>query len=364
MVGKINLYNFFWERIIKSSSIDQEVSSSYNKVFIIILILFFFPDSIWLSELPNALYNPPKLSIAVFFSGFPNYTILLISHILLVLSLILIGIDKFKVGLGILSFILIIFISNFRYGFGKIDHEILLPITLLCFSLGNWKCDKENINHFLPIPPETLLALFISFGMFTAGIQKLFSWIDFDTQYSGFLYWFNSGYYNLGRTNFLAPLVLKMPPLIIELFDYLAVIFELSPLFILTLGKKIYWKLWIVSACFFHFNTLLLLNINFTTHILVYLPYIIPLSLIHFFKKNTTPHGVNISIIIIGSFQILSLILANKSLLNFLIADKKLNLYFALILWFLIILVGIYSMVTNSKKESSNKSNFIIKNPI
>ena len=90
------------------------------------------------------------------------------------------------------------------------------------------KKSSQLIERLFPVRAETLLALAITFGMFTAGFEKSTNWIDFDMSESGFLKWFYGGYLNNGRTHMLADWVPHMHPLIIESFDYIAVIFELS----------------------------------------------------------------------------------------------------------------------------------------
>jgi hypothetical protein len=65
--------------------------------------------------------------------------------------------------------------------------------------------------------------LFIAFGMFTAGLEKALHWINFDFSTSGFLSWFYPGYFTLDRKLLLAPAVLKVPPYLFKILDFLAV---------------------------------------------------------------------------------------------------------------------------------------------
>lgn len=350
MKSVLSLYNKLWQRIIESTSVDPNVIRSYRNIYVFIFILLFVPHFSWLANIPDALYNPPRLSIAMFFGGFPNIYILVFFQCLLLISLSLIPFKRLSVTFGLVSFFIIIIFSNIRYSIGKIDHEILLPVALLCFTLGNWKQSKENENYILPIPPETLLAIFIGFGMFTAGFQKALYWIDFDLNYSGFLSWFYPGYYNLGRQALLAPVVFKLPSIIIESLDYFAVAFELSALPVIFFGKKIYWKIWIFIACCFHLAILLFLNISFLMHILVYLPFIIPN------RNGLVNDRLNIPkwmIVALGTTQLVLYLGFNSSILGILKID---NSYLSIVLLGITMLVALYSIIVDTKTNIRPKT--------
>lgn len=341
-----SLYNKTWNNIIESTSVNFNIINYYKEIYLIIFILLFTPNFIWISSVPDALYNPPIFSLAMFFSGFPNIYIVIFFQAFLILSLVLISINRFSFLFGVISFVILIIFYNISFSLGKIDHFILLPLSLFCFSLGNWK--KNNKYFLLPIPPETLLAIFIGFGMFTAGFQKAISWIDFDLKYSGFLSWFYSSYFNHGNNILLANLVFKLPNIIIELFDYLAVFFELSALPIILFSRKIYWKFWLLAACCFHLLNILFFNIAFTFHILVYLSFLLPNHKIY--VKNWSKISKWI-LTILGLSQLILYIRFNSSLIGLL----KINyIYLSLILWSLMIFVAIYSIYIEIKKPTTN----------
>jgi hypothetical protein len=282
----------------------------------------------------------------MFFGGFPETKTILFIQLLILLSLVLITKDKLTVAFGLVCFSAMIVLFNIRYSLGKIDHSILLPATLLCFSLGNWKI---NGKKFLPIPPESLLALFIGFGMFTAGYQKALNWVDFDVEHSGFLSWFYGGYYNLDRNTFLTSYVFKIPGLVIELFDYLVVAFELSALPIILYGKKRYWRIWIWIACLFHLTNVLLLNIPFLPNVLAYLPFILPrLSL----TTKKWERILKVIVIVLVIAQSTMLIFFNEFLIGLLNISE---VHLALFLWVIVTSIATYSVFF----EPSIKKQFI-----
>ena len=167
--------------------------------------------------------------------------------------------------------------AQFAYSFGKIDHNILLPMAGFYHALTN----SGRLVALVPDPPrvfrlrgETLLAVLLAFGMFTAGLPKALIWFDLDLGRSGFLAWFFDGYYSLGRQYLLAPLVLRLPDFVIESFDYVAIVFELTPFLMLLLGRR-FWRGWVIFALVFHIASSLLLNIASYIHMPVYFAFFV-----------------------------------------------------------------------------------------
>jgi hypothetical protein len=129
-----------------------------------------------------------------------------------------------------------------------------------------------------------LLALIICFGMFTAGFPKLINWVDFDLSTSGFLHWFYPGYFNVENNKLLTPYIFGAPPVLFELADYTAAIFEVSGIYFLWKGKK-HWVFYLLIATFFHLANLLVLNIDFTQNVLCYAIFIVPTLFYTHYKK-------------------------------------------------------------------------------
>lgn len=344
------LHSIMWRNIISATKLESEDLSAYRKIFILVYMIIFLPNALWIADMPNALFYPPKYSLAAYFNGFPHYFLFITLHIIVLICLLFVGLDKFKKLAGSIGFFAIIIIANFKYSLGKIDHLLLLPLAWLSFSLSNWKHYASSDKGILPIPGETLLAIFIAFGMFTAGFQKSFNWIDFDLDYSGFLAWYYPGYLTSGRTYFLASIVPNLPELIIESLDYVAIIFELTPFIILLLGKRGWWKFWILIACFFHMANLLLMNIQFHYHILVYIPFLLPTRVVNYF--NSLPENdYKRALIAISITQAGFLVFAQRPIVPYFIQSLPSQLTLSLILWLVTFAAAIIGFVEFIKRN-------------
>lgn len=338
----LNIHKLLWERCIDSSQLSDKHISSLLKLLVISFVLLFLPNAIWISSLPQGLFNPPTLSIAYLFNDFPNYLISLIIHIAIIVSLVLIGVNYKRRLFAIVFFSFYIILMNFKYSLGKIDHNILLPITILCFSLTGWKSyDTKGKDTIITsgVPASTLLAIFICFGMFTAGLGKAVNWLDFNTSTNGFLNWFNYGYYNLDRTLFLSDYTYELPKTAFEFIDYAAVFIELTPFLFLLAGKQ-YWRFWLLLASCFHVLNILILNIPFLSHSLVFLVFLTPIFLIKWIGKIPKNY-YNLSLIVVSVIQLYTLIEFNTTLLDLFFTDLRVFLLFCLATWLLTILCGI-----------------------
>lgn len=349
-------HDLLWKRKIASTTLEKGTIEAYRYFFVLIYLGLFLSPSTWIHQMPDALFNPPRLSIAMFFAGFPDQKVMIILKSLIIITILLIGFRYQTQIAGIVFIICHVISSSLTYSFGKIDHGILLPCALLCFSLNDWTTYKDindsKIRYKLPIPSETLLAIFIAFGMLTAGFEKGIHWIDFDINKSGFLGWFYQGYYVLGRTELLAPYVFNLPDIFIECLDYFVVLFELSPFLFLFSGKIKLWRMWILIACFFHLVNTLLLNIPFKAHILVYLPFIFPRFLINITKKRIFQYFFYIFISFKGLFLLTktTLLLNYPPFLNPLLLDSRSRLWFELSYWVILCSAGIIKILEPRNK--------------
>lgn len=277
LIKKIN--SLFWSRVVNSTTLDVKSLCAFRIILGIFLLTLKFPSFSWIADLPQGLFYPPILSIANIFDGFPGSNFFLVLDILLLISLTCITLGVKARTSTILFIVLYVVGLSFNYSFGKIDHgTTLLIFTLVCMSFSGWGthlalCPDKKIKADSPNISLSLLSVILCFGMFTAGLPKALSWIDFDTSTSGFLSWYRQGFYNLGRVYFLAPYVNFLPNWIFEVFDYSAVLLELTPFFFLLHSKKA-WRIWLLIATIFHLSNCLLLNIPFTLNGLVYLAFI------------------------------------------------------------------------------------------
>jgi len=181
------------------------------------------------------------------------------------------------------------------------------------------------------------LTLSVCFGMLTAGFEKALNWIDFNSNQGGFVAWWQTTYYTNERTDFLGSAVPKLDPLVLESFDYLAVLFELSPFFLLILGAQ-FWRLWICIAGFFHLGNLLFLNIPFTILMPVYGIFILPrfTHKLEIFFRNFMIQAYGKNVFLVTTIFVTIVIAAIK---------VPSSLYIDLVLWIVFIFVSITSFL-------------------
>jgi hypothetical protein len=140
--------------------------------------------------------------------------------------------------------------------------------------------------------------------MFSAGLPKLFQWVDLNLHTSGFLGWYLTNYFMLGRTFFLASHALKIPPLMAEAADYAAPAVELIGFAALLVSRKT-WLLWITALICFHLANILILNISFHDYVLIYLVFVdwtrlrVPASLKRLFSPPVIPSVAVLALVVI-----------------------------------------------------------------
>jgi hypothetical protein len=262
------------------------INLEYFRISFGIYILITTKNLSFLGELPNGLFRPMVLTFANLFNSWPSTTILIMLYyasLTLAVAIILGLKTRLSLfGIGILGLVN----ASFFYGFGKIDHSIM--IALLPFVLAFSNCgtslalvpDKKIKSENIAL---TVYSVFIVFGFFTAGYEKALNWIDFDLNTSGFLSWFYQGYYSYDRTKLLASAVTSFHPLITEAMDYLAVLFEITGVFFLVFSRRS-WILYLIIAGLFHLANTVLLNIPFSSHLMVFGLWIIsPFMKKHYF---------------------------------------------------------------------------------
>ena len=272
MKNIIDLNNLLRRSFQRLNQITKVYNLEYFRIILGLLFLINFRDLSFLGDMPRTLFRPHALNFTNLFDSWPAgefFDFIFYSKLILAISIIL----GFKTRISFLIIgVFSIIQSGFIYSFGKIDHGILMNILPFVMAFTNSGCkkailpDKEIKSPNLSI---TILAIFITFGFFTAGLEKAFNWIDFNTNTSGFLSWFYPSFYSIGRDKLLAPLALNFPWWLTEIMDYTAVIFELSGLIFLLAGRKS-WYTYILIASIFHLFNTLFLNIPFQLHILIF----------------------------------------------------------------------------------------------
>lgn len=269
--------NRFWGRIVENTTVSADALGLLRIIAGFCMLFFSFKTYAWIGDVPAAFYNPPKFSLGSFVNTFPPKLFFQVCDFLLLLFVLLITIGVKAKAFTSLFVIFSIVLSTFDYSFGKINHSIILYATLACLAFSGWG------NKFALIPDKynekesqraiSLLAVIIVFGMFTAGVPKLFRWINLDMNSNGFLSWYYRGKYFYGRTHLLAPYVELLPTFMVKGFDFVAVLFELSGCFMLLRSPKT-WRLWLMMAIVFHIMVALFLNINFLTMLIPYIVFL------------------------------------------------------------------------------------------
>ena len=267
-----------WQRLEETCNNDARSLGLFRIFWGWFILLFVAPYSSFVSQVPQAFYNPPILSLANLFAGFPPYWLMLGADLVKIWLVVLITVG-IKTRWCTITFCLLTFLSHsFLYSFGKIDHDVVLWAVTLCLAFTDWGVYYALIPDRRTDPKVTRRALatagvVIAFGFFTAGFEKALRWVNLDLSTGGFLSWFYPLYYLLDRKFLLAPLVFRIPAQSFKILDYTAVAFELSPFLFLFAGRTA-WRVWLLVATCFHLANALLLNIPFYVHVLVYLPFI------------------------------------------------------------------------------------------
>jgi hypothetical protein len=267
-----------WQRVEDTCRNDAHSLGLFRIFWGIYILLFVAPYSAYVSQVPPSFYDPPVLSLAFLFSGFPPYWLMLAGDLVRIWVVVLITIGV-KTRVCTIVLCGLTFIStNFVYSFGKIDHDTLVWTVAICLAFTDWGVfyalvPDRSVNPKVAARALATAGILIAFGMFTAGFGKALHWTNLDPSRSGFLGWFYPGYYTLDRTLLLAPLVPKVPPQLFKIADYCAVLFELSAFFFLLAGRA-GWRIWLLVAAGFHLINALLLNIPFHIQVLVYLPFV------------------------------------------------------------------------------------------
>lgn len=296
----------FWVRVENSTQMPAD-SLSVLRVFAgIFLLTIYSPFFYWIGEVPQAFFYPPLLSLTNLLSGFPPAWFFYFLDVAITIGLVLVTLGVKARFAGIATSLLMFIGYSFNFSFGKIDHNILVLAFLFLLSLSGWGekfalvpdqvVSKSNQNKI-----TSLLAIFLCFGMFSAGFLKAVVWIDFNPELNGFLRWYYSGLHGKGVDFFLINYLQELPLGWLDLVDYSGVIFELSP-FILLLAGRSYWRLWLLATCVFHFANLLFLNIPFIPNFIIYMAFVNLEGLLPKLEKISKVESAKLIFILLISF--------------------------------------------------------------
>jgi hypothetical protein len=311
-----------FKRISSNTGISELHLGCYRIFFSTIFLVYFRPSYSWLGDVPQGFFLPKVLSISNLFSGFPSSLYFLLTDYLIIGLLVLTIIGVY----ARLAFFLLFFISiinnGFAYSLGKIDHYILVSLVFLVFAVTNsstnfaLRPDTKSRLHSFAL---AVFGIAIVFGYFTAGLQKAYHWIDFNTNTSGTLRWIYDIYFTSETKPLFADFLIATDPLILEGMDYFGVLFEMLGLVFLIYSKKS-WKFYLLIASFFHLTNALVLNIPFTFHFPIF--------------------GIWLLSEVLFKYRYLSVLFGFGILLK--------GIYIDLYLWLFSILLSIYSLFKKS----------------
>lgn len=272
--------------MISNNTFEKWIFDSYSpganglalyRIFASLFYLFFLlPDFefyLTLASFPTDFFSPPPGPMMLL-EDFPPAWILQLIHVLLILSwvCVLLGFKTKKASITAGIFMMIL--QGFMFSLGKVNHEILLSVTPMLMAFSNWGVafSFDSLKHKESKKTEgwplVLLALFIGFMMFSAGLPKILGgWLDPSTQATkGHLL---NQYFVRGRQDLLAHIAIQIDAAWLwEFLDWATIFFEIG--FLIAVLKAKWFRLFVCFAVLFHFSTMMTLNIAFLSNFMAY----------------------------------------------------------------------------------------------
>lgn len=231
----------------------------------------------FLAGLPDQFYLPPPGPMSLL-DGFPPVLFFQGMLLLLFITLMMLTIGYQTKWVSFLSGGIILVLQGFLFSIGKVNHELLIGILPILMAFTNWGAaySVDSLRQAVPAKTEswplTLLALLIGFMMFTAGLPKILGgWLDPSTQaVQGHLF---NQYFMRGRVALLAGWFVNLDsPVFWEILDWATVLFEIG--FLAAVWKPAWFRFFLLIAVFFHFSTMLVLNIPFIPNLVMYAAFL------------------------------------------------------------------------------------------
>ena len=237
-------------------------------------LLVGIPTFSWVSANPPGFFDPPPLSLAAWFSGFPDaWALRALDVCVCVLFLFVLTGFKTRASSVLLTLALVVG-NSFRFSFGKIDHTILAVVMPAVMAFAGWgachSIDARNRTGPGAVQawPVALMAVLVAFGFLSAGLPKLVAWADFDLTTQGVRSWVVQSW-AMGRRHFFVPYLMRIAnPYFWEVLDLAAVAFEVG--FVFSLVDRRAFRAFLFVGVLFHFVNVLLLNISFALYMPVY----------------------------------------------------------------------------------------------
>jgi len=261
MLKRIDIYI---DRLLASYGQPDDYASLVRIAYALYYLIFFWPSAVWLTSIPDLLYYPPAISLGrfLFSDGFPSRELLFGLFCIQGIAAVALLFGVFTKASGIILCLATTLTLNFQYSLAKIDHVFLFVVVPAVLAFSNWG------NRFALLPSKqkgarafALLALFIGFGYFTAGLAKAPNWLDLDLSTCGVRAWWIDK--NVSGTNesILDPLLRTLPTWGWEALDLSALVFEIG--FLVAFFWRKAFCVFVFVALFFHLINYVMLGIGF-----------------------------------------------------------------------------------------------------
>ena len=239
-----------------------------------LFFLFHFNFS-WIATYPDVFYHA-KPGLTFFFDGFPPAWILKAFNIILSILNFFLLFGKWTKPVSILISLTLIISFSFVFAFGNTYHVIMWIIFPAIMAFTNWgaklSLDSFNKKETTTTWPITLMSILIGFAFFTSGLAKLLGgWLQ--TGGSASWQYFHMVRSKIGRDLYLSDFIASINNSCFwETLDWLVVCFEIG--FLLAVFSAKSFRFFICLAILFHFANLLILNISFGIHLVIFMVFI------------------------------------------------------------------------------------------
>lgn len=259
---------WFWTRVTTATRVPARSLGVFRWVLGAYLLLFDARYFAWMDRTPDAFFDPPVVSLPYLVGGFPPAPFFTVLDVLGIVALCTMTIGYRTRTSTTVVLVTYVISSSFSYSHGKISHQVLVAVVLLCMVVADWgKASPRQVDRGL-----ALLAVAIAFGFLTAGFDKARYWVTTDPTSSGFLSWYYPRMFTYENPQALAGLVPGTPLGVLKLADLAAVVVE-SAGFVALLAGRMPWRAWLLVVTGLHLANALVLNITFTTQAVIYLAF-------------------------------------------------------------------------------------------
>lgn len=235
-----------------------------------------------LGELPDGFFCPP-LGPFMLLSRFPSPDLLTALELANQFGLVFLLIGLYTRQTSWLVGLLQLFLCGVRFSSGKIDHDLLIMAVPLLMSFTSWghafSADgfREKVRQAPgfrePATSQlTYFALLLGFTFFTSGIMKaLTGWANPSASATrGYLYVYLH-HYEWAANDFNRWLAGIHPFAFWKALDYLTLAFEMG--FLLSVVSQRAFSAFLLAAIGFHVGVMLMLSIDFSKLLLVYMVF-------------------------------------------------------------------------------------------